>query len=69
MLIGQIREGDLVVSKCWMTEGAFGVDIPSGTPGIVTKISNYDDVYVEFEMYRTLVSRPLLCHPIHLQQL
>ena len=59
-----IEEGMIVVSRCDLQEGAFGVIIPRGTSGMVTEIRNSGSgcsFFVEFELGETAVSRPVLC--------
>jgi hypothetical protein len=67
MLIGQIQEGDIVMTTLEIQESFAGLPIAPGTRGIVEKIECYDDVYVAFELGRRTTSQATLCHPGHLQ--
>ena len=66
MMTNDVEVGIIVTARTEVSEGFFGLKIPPGTQGIVTSIKRYDDVYVEFELGRTLVSQPILCHPTYL---
>jgi len=66
MNIKDARRGMLVETTCPVTEWPWGLEIPSGTLGIVTSVKPNLDILVEFEVGETLVSRPIVCHPSHL---
>lgn len=66
MNIKDITTGMLVETTCFVTEGICGLEIPNGTVGIVTSVKPNWDVLVEFEVFETLVSRPVTCRLSHL---
>ena len=66
MKIDEIKEGMVVTSICKVYGGIH--EILEGTPGIVSAINRYDDVYVRFEVGNNSVTDPILCHPIYLER-
>lgn len=69
MMREDVVVGMLVTALCSVNDGFCGIQIPAGTPGIVTQIKMWDDVYVEFELGRKSTTAPALCHPIYLRPL
>lgn len=64
MKLDSVEVGMLVTSVC----DIHIPNVPTNTLGIVSAVKCVDDVYVEFEMGQNMVSEPVLCHPIHLEE-